>query len=104
MQEWHEVPETSDEDDIEQEISSCLIPMIHHLPEKYRQAVQLSEIEERAQKEIAEVENISISGAKSRVQRGRALLKTMLHDCCVFDINRNNRLVDYYKKDDCKYC
>ncbi|PKL85594.1 MAG: RNA polymerase sigma factor SigZ [Ignavibacteriae bacterium HGW-Ignavibacteriae-1] len=104
LQEWHEVPETSDEDDIEQEISSCLIPMIHHLPEKYRQAVQLSEIEERAQKEIAEVENISISGAKSRVQRGRALLKTMLHDCCVFDINRNNRLVDYYKKDDCKYC
>jgi RNA polymerase sigma-70 factor, ECF subfamily len=102
---WLEEPQTSLEENIKQELSSCLIPMIQKLPEKYRHAVQLSEIEERTQNEIAKNENISLSGAKSRVQRGRALLKAMLHDCCAFEISKSNRPIDYRKKDDgCKFC
>jgi RNA polymerase sigma-70 factor (ECF subfamily) len=79
--------------------------MIEELPDKYRDAVKLSEIERKTQKEVAQREKISLSGAKSRVQRGRALLKVMLHDCCKIEINKNNQLVSYEKKDkDCKYC
>ena len=79
--------------------------MIEQLPDKYREAIKLSEIEKKTQKEVAELEKISLSGAKSRVQRGRALLKAMLHDCCQIEINKNNQLVSYEKKDkDCKFC
>ncbi len=79
--------------------------MVKELPDKYREAVQLSELENRTQKEVAELENISLSGAKSRVQRGRALLKTMLHDCCQIEINQNNQLVSYERKEkDRKSC
>jgi RNA polymerase sigma-70 factor, ECF subfamily len=105
MPEWLAQPQIGREENNRRELSSCLEPMIQQLPEKYRHAVQLSEIEGKTQKEVAEKENISLSGAKSRVQRGRALLKTMLHDCCKFEINAMNQIVDYDKKDkDCKLC
>lgn len=98
-------PQTSDAEDSVRELSSCLSPMIQQLPEKYRHAVLLSEIKGKTQKEIAEKENISLSGAKSRVQRGRQLLKTMLHHCCKIEINKNDQIVNYEKKDDdCKFC
>ena len=105
LPEWLAQPQASREEINKRELSSCLAPMIQQLPEKYRHAVQLSEIERKTQSEIAEKENISLSGAKSRVQRGRALLKTMLHDCCKIEINTMNQIVDYDKKDgDCKLC
>lgn len=105
LPEWLPQPQTSGDNVVRQELSWCLAPMIKQLPEKYRNAIQLSEIEGKNLKEIAENENISLSGAKSRVQRGRALLKTMLYDCCKFKINAINQIVDYDKKDgDCKFC
>ena len=105
LPDWLAQPQASREETNRRELASCLAPMIQQLPEKYRHAVQLSEIERKTQSEIAEKENISLSGAKSRVQRGRALLKTMLHDCCKVEINAMNQIVDYDKKDgDCKLC
>ena len=105
LPEWIRQPQSEEEKTIRKELSSCLQPMIKELPNKYREAVQLSELENKTQKEIAERENISLSGAKSRVQRGRALLKTMLHECCQIEINQNSQLVSYEKKDkDCKFC
>lgn len=105
LPEWLTQQQASTDEAIRRELSSCLIPMIQQLPEKYRHAVQLSEIEGKTQKEIAAQENMSLSGTKSRVQRGRALLKTMLHDCCKFEVNSMNQVVDYDKKEgDCKRC
>jgi RNA polymerase sigma-70 factor, ECF subfamily len=105
LPEWLEQPRISREEINRRELSSCLAPMIQQLPEKYRHAVQLSEIEGKTQKEIAEKENISLSGAKSRVQRGRALLKVMLHDCCKIEMNAMNQIVDYDRKNgDCTLC
>jgi RNA polymerase sigma-70 factor (ECF subfamily) len=79
--------------------------MVKELPEKYRNAIQMSEIENKTQQEVAEHEGISLSGAKSRVQRGRALLKNMLHDCCRFEMSKENQVVSFEKKkQDCKFC
>ena len=65
----------------------------------------MSEIDNKTQKEVAELEGISLTGAKSRIQRGRGLLKGMLHDCCQFEINNNNQIISYEpKKKDCKHC
>jgi RNA polymerase sigma-70 factor, ECF subfamily len=102
---WLAQPEVSREEQNRLELASCLTPMIQRLPEKYRRAVQLSEIEGNTGKEVAERENISLSGAKSRVQRGRALLKTMLHECCTIETNRMKQIVGYDKNsDDCTSC
>lgn len=105
LPEWLEQPQVGREEANRRELSTCLAPMIQQLPEKYCHAVQFSEIEGRTQQEIAEIENISLSGAKSRVQRGRTLLRAMLHDCCNVEINSMNQIVDYVKKnEDCKFC
>lgn len=79
LPDWIEQPESDEGEIIRRELSSCLEPMIKQLPDKYRNAIQLSEIERKTQKEVSEIEGISLSGAKSRVQRGRVLLKDMLH-------------------------
>ena len=99
LPEWLEQPEPDEEESIRQELASCLEPMVNELPEKYRKAIQLSEIENKTQREVAESENLSLSGAKSRVQRGRALLREMLNDCCHIELNRNNQVLSYEKKD-----
>ena len=105
LPEWIEQPLPEEEDSVRKELSACLEPMVRALPDKYRNAIRLSEMENRTQKEVAEVERISLSGAKSRVQRGRALLKNMLNDCCQFEINNKNQVISYKKKEkSCKFC
>lgn len=61
---------------------SCIRPFIQKLPDQYREALMLSELEGLSQKELALRMGISYSGAKSRVQRGRQKLKQMILDCC----------------------
>lgn len=105
LPDWLEQSQAEEEEIIRQELSLCLIPMIEQLPAKYRLAIQLSELEGKTQKEVAENENISLSGAKSRVQRGRKLLKAMLLDCCELELNRKNQVTDYTRKQkNCKFC
>lgn len=99
---WEE-EETDNQASIE--LAACLQPMINHLPSKYKTAVMLSEIDGKTQKEVAELENISLSGAKSRVQRGRLLMKQMLEDCCKISTDKFNTPIEYHPKNcDCKDC
>ncbi|MEM7130520.1 MAG: RNA polymerase sigma factor SigZ [Chloroflexota bacterium] len=105
LPDWIEQPQPNESETIRRELSSCLLPMIEQLPDKYRTAITLSEVQGKTQTEVAEVANISLSGAKSRVQRGRGLLKSMLHDCCLIELNQHNQLISFeqYAKD-CKFC
>jgi len=68
--------------------------MIYSLPDRYRDAIVLTEFEGLSQKALAERLGISLSGAKSRVQRGRAQLKQMLLDCCQFEFDRRGAVID----------
>lgn len=94
-----EVPETlvdetaTDDPDIEG-LKLVFRRMIDALPEPYREAITLTEIEGLTQKELAERLGISVSGAKSRVQRGREQLKQALMDCCKFEFDRRGRVID----------
>lgn len=77
-----------------QEIEQCIQPMIQRLPEHYREALVLSELEGLTQKDVAKKQDISLSGAKSRIQRGRAMMKDMLFDCCNFEFDHQGNVVD----------
>jgi RNA polymerase sigma-70 factor (ECF subfamily) len=97
----HLVAHEEDNDNLNQTVASWLKDMIADLPEKYREAIVLTEIEGLTQKELAERLGISISGAKSRVQRGRALLKEMLLDCCHLEFDRLGNVIDYSRNESC---
>ena len=80
--------------------------MIHGLPGPYREAILLTEFDGLSQVELARRLGISVSGAKSRVQRGREQLKEMLLDCCHFEFDRRGRVFDCHprKPSDCPDC
>ncbi len=81
------------------ELADCIQPFIAELPEAYRAALQLSEIEGLPQKEVAHRLGISLSGAKSRVQRGREKLRLRLLDCCNIETGTNG--ISGYEQRDC---
>jgi RNA polymerase sigma-70 factor, ECF subfamily len=93
------------EKDVEDEVMSWLEPMIGELPEKYRDALLLTDIKGLTQKELSEKLDISVSGAKSRVQRGRDRLRETLFKCCHLEFNRAGKIVEYRPKaGKCKAC
>ena len=64
------------------ELAACVRPLVGALPSDYRRALELTDIEGFTQAEAARIEGISLSGMKSRVQRGRARLRQLLAACC----------------------
>lgn len=95
------------EDDLSSnsKIALCLKNMVEELPDIYRQAIVLTAFENRTQKEYSEITGISLSGAKSRVQRARSLLKEIVLGCCYLEFDRLGNIIDYKKRsEDCKYC
>lgn len=85
-------------DDPIAELAACLQPLIEDLPETYRTALMLADIERLPQKRVAERLGISFSGAKSRVQRGRRLLRERILACCEIEYGRSG-IVDYWPRD-----
>ncbi|HNW51036.1 MAG TPA: RNA polymerase sigma factor SigZ [Prolixibacteraceae bacterium] len=75
------------------DIASGLKEVINTLPQKYAQALMLVEFDGMMQSELAKELNISVSGAKSRVQRGRQLLKNTLMNCCHFEFDKYGTIV-----------
>ena len=59
-------------------VERCLTEKLAELPEKYREALELSELQGLSQLDLAKRLNISYSGAKSRVQRARQMLKVKM--------------------------
>jgi RNA polymerase sigma-70 factor, ECF subfamily len=99
------IPDNNPENDDRplRQIAEGLLPMIESLPDHYREALVLTEFNGLTQKEFAEKVGISISGAKSRVQRARGQLKEKLFQCCHFEFNRSGKIIDYYPRE-CPCC
>ncbi len=80
--------------------------MVYGLPDPYRDAIVLTEFDGLTQRQLANRLSISLSGAKSRVQRGRALLKKNLLDCCQIEFDRRGSVIDCNPRDNssCAEC
>ena len=63
------------------------------LPSPYREALTLTELEGMTQKEAAAMLGTTLSGMKSRVQRGRVYLRKALEDCCHIALDARGRVV-----------
>jgi len=91
------IAEPASEEDPEAILALSLKEMIDTLPEPYRRALILTEYQGLSQKQLAESLGISLSGAKSRVQRAREKLRDMLLSCCHFELDRRGRVLEYYQ-------
>ena len=81
------------------ELAGCLRPMIDRLSGEYRQAVVLVDLEGLTHQAAATQLGLSLSGMKSRVQRGRRQLKEMLETCCTIELDRRRGVTDYDVRD-----
>lgn len=89
------VPEAdNDEGAAEAALVSCLASMIEQLPETYREAIELTEIRGVTQAEAARLAGISVSGMKSRVQRGREQLKGIIQEFCHVETDVRGRVTE----------
>jgi len=78
-------------------VAGWLPAMVDELPEPYRAAVRLSELEGMTQAELAKRLGLSASGARSRVQRGRKLLAERLDACCHI-ARQGAEVVDWHRR------
>ncbi len=80
-------------------------PMIDRLPDRYRQAILLTEFRGFTQAAVAAQLGLSLSGVKSRVQRAQRQLKTMLLECCRVGPDRAGGVSDYeLREEPCQSC
>ena len=88
----------------QEDVAGWLGQMVQRLPAKYQAAVELAELRGISQREVSERLGISLSGAKSRVQRGREHLKDVLVQCCRWELDRHGGVVDYSPRTTCPVC
>jgi RNA polymerase sigma-70 factor (ECF subfamily) len=84
---------------LEQELAGYLLGYVAQLPSPYREALTLTEIEGMTQKAAAAALGISLSGMKSRVQRGRERLRELFEACCRLGVDARGRVVDCEPRD-----
>ena len=92
------------EENYNEEIAAGLGCIVQQLPPRHREAIELAELQGLTQSEVGGRLGLSLSGAKSRVQRGRAKLKDLLLECCHFELDRHGNVVDYQPQHACSGC
>lgn len=86
----------------EAELAACLTPMLERLPEPYREAVRLTELNGVSQVDVAGRLGLSVSGMKSRVQRGRRLLR--ISSAAALDFDRRGGVASFRGRPDGEGC
>lgn len=82
-------------------VARSLPLFVSALEEPYRSALQATEIEGLTQAEAARRAGVSLPGMKSRVQRGRRLLRAALERCCEFSLDARGRMIACDPRPDC---
>ena len=77
------------------ELARCLQPLIHQLEPIYRDALTRVDIDGQTHQQAADQLGITVSGMKSRVQRGRRQLRETLTGCCAVQIDQAGAVADY---------
>ena len=97
------IPESYDDDQtVFQDAGEIIRPLMQLLPEKYATPLQLSDIEELKQREVALKLNLSLTATKSRIQRARNLLKEKIIECGNLEKDEKGNLISLGMRSDCK--
>jgi RNA polymerase sigma-70 factor (ECF subfamily) len=81
--------------DVSSEIASWLPSIVDSLPAPDREILSLVDLEGAPQQAAADRLGLSLTGAKSRVQRARKHLQEALLDCCDIETDVRGNAIDY---------
>ncbi|QQX81141.1 RNA polymerase sigma factor SigZ [Shewanella sp. KX20019] len=98
---WYNKPE----EEVQQQLSSCIVPFISRLPEDDAAMLTAIEIDGMSQKEYAAIHDIKYSTLKSRVQKSRTQLHSLFDECCEFSIDKYGNVIDFQARNkSCSSC
>jgi RNA polymerase sigma-70 factor, ECF subfamily len=95
-------PDADRDRDVARALAGCVAVFVARLPSPYREAVTLVELDGLTAREAAERAAISVSGMKSRVQRGRAQLRQLFEACCEIAVDARGKPVDAVPRAGCR--
>lgn len=84
--------------DNRRDLAACIAPIVARLADPYREALVLTELEGLTQAEAATRVGMSLSGMKSRVQRGREQLRDLVLACCDVELDRRQGITHFASK------
>lgn len=87
--------------DTVRELARCMQPLVARLDPIYREAVDLVDLAGRSHADAAREAGISVSGMKSRVQRGRKHLRHLMSLCCDVRTDRLGTPIDHRPRAAC---
>lgn len=98
-----EVPEISEEEEnmAFKDAVEFIEPMLGFLPAEYAIPLRMADLEGIKQAEIAKKLNLTLPATKSRIQRGRQLLKAEFITCCHFQTDVAGSLTSFSIKNSC---
>ncbi len=77
------------------ELSCCLKTFIHTLPTTQKYVLESTYFKEMSLVEYSNSSNINLSTVKSHSKRGKNKLKDLFSQCCNFQNNHKDEIVDY---------
>ena len=81
------------------ELAACLLPLLTRVPDDYRTAIELTDLGDLTQEQAAAQLGLSTSGMKTRVQRGRRMLRTEIGRCCRIELDARGAITDATLRD-----
>lgn len=87
-----------EESQLRNDLSTYIRSVVYDLPPIYRDALVLTDYDGLTQVELAERLGLSVSAAKSRVQRARSMVHDTIDRCCHFEVDRYGTVLDYTPK------
>jgi len=76
------------------EVIACMEPLLHALPEAESQLLRWADMQGRSMQSIADGLGISLTAAKSRVQRARKEFIRVTRHCCAISMDARGRVTD----------
>jgi RNA polymerase sigma-70 factor, ECF subfamily len=89
------------EDEVSAIRDAVLISTIRYmeeLPDAYRAPLQLCELEGMTMPQIAIRLVLSLTAVKSRIRRGRQMIKRKLQDCCRFEFDQHGKVIGWERR------
>ncbi len=82
---------------LNQELATCLKPLVLQLPAIYRDTLLATDFDGRTMSSLAEEQGLSPSAIKSRTSRARAMLREKLLECCHVELS-GGIVTDYQRR------
>lgn len=85
-----DLPDTQQANDemLNQELATCLKPLVLQLPAIYRDTLLATDFDGRTMSSLAKEQGLSPSAIKSRTSRARIMLREKLLECCHVELSR----------------